>query len=756
MTASTVAGPYVEDPPPAVARKLDGVRDTAEVVHIQVATDMLDGQVFGERWLVATDRQLYLIPVDGVDAILQLPLAQVQGAAVQQLIGGGILEIACNEGPPERLHYSNSLHPKFVEVAAAIGRLMAGDDPELPTIVERTRCDTCQRLLPEKDGFCPFCLSKWSTFKRIASFLLPYRSRVLGLMLGSIAATGLGLLPPYVIKHIIDDVLTPGFEGSLSFADGLQLLSLLVGGLLGAQLLQWGAELFTGIMRADLSAWSSRDVRALLYQRLQFLPLRFYEKRQVGNLISRFMQDADRLEMLLLFFIPFVIANVMLLFGILGILLSMNWELTLYVLAPTPLIVVASLKRFKLMRLHWGRWANRWSRLSSHLHESINGIRIVKAFAQEDREARRFAARNEDLLNAVVVAERAWVTLYAISNFVMSFGIFFVWYFGGRRILDGDLTLGVLMAFISYIWQLYRPIQFFTHANNMITRAFAGAERIFEVIDAKPEPFSDPDAIPLPSLEGQVEFADVVFGYDPGKPVLKGVDLAVKPGEMIGLVGKSGAGKSTLINLICRFYDVDRGTLLIDGTDVRRLRLKDLRGQTGMVAQESFLFNASIYENISYARPAADFAEVMAAARAANAHEFIVQKPDGYDTRVGERGDKLSGGEKQRIAIARAILQDPRILILDEATSSVDTPTEKKVQEAIRRLVEGRTTFAIAHRLSTLRHADRLVVLDGGKVAEVGTHDELMAQEGIFFDLVQTQQQTTAVMAVGGAKEGSK
>ena len=759
MQISTIDTPYIETLPSELMAKLEPLRGDGEVVHMQVVADMADDGVFGEHWLVATDRQLYLFAVGDrrghADGIVRMPIDQIEGAEAQLLVGGGFLEVAQKSGPPMHLHYSNSLHPKFVEVAAGIVRLARGEDPELPTIVESTRCATCERLLPEKDGFCPFCLSKWVTFRRIASFLLPYKFKVLLLMVGSALITGLGLLPPFVIKHIIDDVLTPASTGRLGFEAGIGTLGLLVGGLLGAQLLGWGIELSTGFVRADLSAWSSRDVRAQLYRNLQFLPLRFYEKRQVGSLISRFMQDCDRLEMMLLFFIPFIISNILLFFGVFGLLLYMNWQLTLMVLAPTPFIVYASLKRFKLMRLHWGRWSTKWSRLTSHLNESINGIRIVKAFAQEKREEDRFSARNEDLWHTAVTAERVWVVLYAVSNFVMSFGIFLVWYFGGRQILNGELTLGVLMAFVSYIWQLYRPIQFFTNANNMITRSFAGAERIFEVIDATPESFADPDAVPLPQLKGRVEFRNVFFGYDPGKPVLKGVDLRVEPGEMIGLVGKSGAGKSTLINLICRFYDADRGAVSIDGKDIRGLKLEDLRGQIGMVAQESFLFNGSICENICYARPEASFEEIIRAAQAANAHEFIVQKPDGYDTKVGERGDKLSGGEKQRISIARAILHDPKILILDEATSSVDTPTEKKVQEAIQRLVQGRTTFAIAHRLSTLRNADRLVVIDEGKVAEVGTHQELLDKEGIFYNLVHTQQQTTSVMVVGGGKDGN-
>ncbi|HUW35506.1 MAG TPA: ABC transporter ATP-binding protein, partial [Planctomycetota bacterium] len=319
---------------------------------------------------------------------------------------------------------------------------------------------------------------------------------------------------------------------------------------------------------------------------------------------------------------------------------------------------------------------------------------------------------------------------------------------GGRSVLGGTMTMGMLMSFLAFLGMFYHPLQFFTRIIDYLTRSLTAAERVFEVLDTEPDVREADNALPMPKIDGRVEFRDVTFGYDPHKPVLHNVTLDVRPGEMIGFVGQSGAGKSTTISLICRFYDPQEGAICIDGTDVRTIKQHDYRSQLGIVLQDTFLFNGSIADNIRYAKPAATFEEIMAAAKIANAHDFIVQKPMGYDTRVGERGQALSGGERQRIAIARAVLHNPRVLILDEATSSVDTDTEKQIQEAIARLVKGRTTFAIAHRLSTLRNADRLVVLKDGKIEEMGTHDELLEKKGEFHRLVQLQQEMSRIKAV--------
>ena len=568
------------------------------------------------------------------------------------------------------------------------------------------------------------------------------------LALASIVATVAELIPPYVTKLIVDDVLVLPEGVEVEYDERLGLLGWLVLVLVGIRLLTWGAEWAHGWTVTWLSARVTADIRSQLYRRLELLSLQFYDKRQVGAVMSRVTTDSSRLQMFLVDGLPYIVIEAMMLLGILAALFMMSWSLAILVLIPVPLIMIWGYAFYRRMRKFFTRWMQSWSETMARVNEALTGIRVVKAFAQEKQEIRVFKRRNDKLTRIGIATEVNRGIFYKTMTLLTAAGVIIVWYYGGLEVIDGELTLGTLMAFYSYMMLLYGPLEWFGMVNSWMTRAMAGAERIFEIIDTPSEAYQDPNAVPMPNIEGRVTFDDVTFGYDKSKPVLHDIDLDVKPGEMIGLVGKSGVGKTTTVNLICRFYDVDRGSIAVDGVDLRDIRLEDLRSQIGIVLQEPFLFSGSIAENIGYGKPGATFDEIVEAARAAHAHDFIVTKPDGYDTLIGERGESLSGGERQRVSIARAILHDPRILILDEATSSVDVQTEKRIQDAVARLVKGRTTFAIAHRLSTLRNADRLLVMDAGRVVEMGTHRELLERKGAFYKLVQMQEEISQIIAI--------
>tara|TARA_B100000470_G_scaffold139098_1_gene107822 strand:+ start:26 stop:1612 length:1587 start_codon:yes stop_codon:yes gene_type:complete len=525
------------------------------------------------------------------------------------------------------------------------------------------------------------------------------------------------------------------------------MLVWLVVALLGVRVLASLSEVSHGRLAALIGNQVTADIRAAVFRCIERLSLAFHSKRETGAILSRLTRDTERLQDFLIEGLPYIIIEILTMTGILAFLFYMSWELTLWVLIPTPILVVGGHWFWRKMRPMWKRSWSKFEKLYGHINENLSGIRVVKAFAQEDGEIVKFNRHNHAAMNAGIQADQIEPGFWAAINFAGSIGMLLLWLIGGKHVIREEISLGTLIAFQGYMWMLYGPLEWLSQVNQWMTRAFTSAERIFELMDTVPESYDLENAIPLPEMEGKVEFKDVEFGYDKSKLVLKGVNLTVEPGEMIGLVGKSGAGKTTMINLVCRFFEVDNGLLEIDSIDLKKIRLEDLRGKIGIVLQDSFLFNSSIMENIAYAKPDATFEEIVEAAKIANAHHFILAKTDGYNTIVGERGNELSGGEKQRISIARAILHNPKILILDEATSSVDIETEKQIQEAISRLVKGRTTFAIAHRLSTLRNADRLVVLDEGKIVEVGNHAELMEKKGVFYKLVQTYQDISKAVA---------
>ena len=766
-----------------VRQKIQNVLTHDEEEFIRVSTDLNPDGTFGEQWVIVTDRRVIVVPIalspdsigaEETDGVVDVPIKELVSVQTELLVGGGRLEIEREKQPTLFVPYSSTLAEKFSEVARGLEQIRQQDEFLIKTELDQTRCLKCGRLLPEKDGICTACIRRLATLGRIASYLKPYIWRAVLLVLVSVVTIGSELIPPQISRRIVDDVIVPP-EGTAGSTDsrlaslGWYVLTLIgvrpegtVGSmdsrlallgwyaflLIGVRLLRWCSELVHGWTVSWLSARMTADIRSHLYRRLEMLSMQFYDNRRVGALMSRVTRDSDMLREFLVDGLPYLVINILMIAGILGVLFHMHWQLTLYMLIPIPFIIIWGSFFWRRMRRIFNKHGQSWAHLSAQLNEALAGIRVVKAFAQEVREIRAFEKRNTDLMLISRRTARHWLVFFALTSFLTGCGGLIIWLAGGVELLRGNLTLGTLQAFSHYMWLVYGPLEWLGRVNSWMTRAFAGAERIFEIIDASPEAYSDPEAIALEKIEGQVTFKSVTFGYDKSKPVLHGVDLDVAPGEMVGLVGKSGVGKTTTVNLIARFYDTDRGAIEIDGVNIRNIRLEDLRSQIGIVLQEPFLFSGTIAENIGYGNPGATFEEIMQAAQAANAHNFIVAKADGYDTNVGERGNNLSGGEKQRVSIARAILHDPRILILDEATSSVDVETEKEIQEAVAQLVQNRTTFAIAHRLSTLRNANRLVVLDGGKVVEVGTHSELMEKKGVFYDLVELQQQTSEIIGI--------
>ena len=706
-----------------------------EAERFETQGDLRRDNTLGASRLRVTDQAAYRY--EGDDLVGTYPLSDLTKPRVEDLVDASAL-VADFRGVPVELLRTTS--KRALGVAGAEKRLDAllkGD--ELPQLEDAIRlCPKCGRPLPENSEVCEACLDRGKTMRRLFAYAAPFKTRLWLNLALTLAGTVATLAPPKITQLIVDRALGQGGPGAQP-----HLLIPYVGLLV----LALAANAGLTVARGRNVAWLGREITVSiqhsLFEKLQSLSLSFYDKRNVGSIMSRMTNDTNQLYDVLIDGFPIVLNMLAVLIGVPLVMLLTNWQVAFWALLPIPFIMFG-VNRFR-RRMHrvWARNHHQRSRLSGALSGILQGERVVKAFYGESREIARFNRRITDLAGTSYTAESSWVSFFPLLILAMGMGGALVWYTGGRSVLGGAMTIGQLTMFVAYVAMLREPMMMLQRLFDWSTRALTAAERVFEVMDTPVDVQDAPDAVAMPAMSGQVSFHGVHFGYESAREVLHGVDLSVNPGEMIGLVGHSGAGKSTLINLLMRFYDPTQGHIEMDGVDLRKVRLEDFRKQVGVVLQESYLFPGSIKDNISYGRPGASLEEIMQAAQAANAHSFIANFPDGYDTYVGERGQRLSGGERQRIAIARAILHNPKVLILDEATASVDTETERMIQEAIEKLVEGRTVFAIAHRLSTLRNADRLVVIDDGRVAEAGTHEELMAKEGgIFRKLVEMQLET--------------
>jgi ATP-binding cassette, subfamily B, bacterial len=740
---------YIRQPaqlPPELRARIELAWD-AEPILLYALADLNQALVLGESWMALGASRIAVARPErsGGWAITSIDRARIRGVQLTPGLSANTLLLlgAPNEEPLAHVRYTQRQRGAFENIRFVLEESLAGRAvTPTPEDADRVYADAVAR--PVRDAQALVAGRESAVIFRLLGYLAPYRRHV-AIGLGAAAIVTLAsLVPPYLAGFLLDRVVRPAQAGAMGHAQAVRLAWLAVGAMAALYVVRQAAAHVRLRLMSVLGEWVARDLRSELYSHIQRLSLSFFSRKKTGSLITRVTADTDRLWEFIAFGVVDVSLSVVMLLGLGAVLLTLDWRLGLVMTLPVPLFCWMIYWHGERLNGRFIRAWRKWSRLTDVLGDTIPGIRVVKAFNQETREIGRFVDRNDAVTEEFNQIHRLWTTFWPLLMFAVHTTTVLVWVFAVPRLLGigHPLSAGVFVSFLLYTTMFVAPIEVIGQMVRTVNRATSSAHRVFEVLDSESEVRDIPEPVRLSPVRGRVEFDNVTFAYDGVRQILRGVSFEVQPGELIGLVGPSGGGKSTVVSLVARFYDATGGTVRIDGVDVRTLDTGHYREQIGIVLQDPYLFHGTVLENIRYGAPAASLGAVVAAAKAANAHDFICKLGQGYDTVVGERGHTLSGGERQRISIARAILHDPRILILDEATSSVDTETERQIQEALERLIAGRTVFAIAHRLSTLRRASRLFVVEKGRLAEAGTHRELLSKpNGIYRKLYELQLQ---------------
>ncbi len=739
-------------PPPAIVASLRQTGADVDRIQISIQTDInLIGE-YDPQWVIGTQSGVWVVDAAKPEEIVtSVQYGEVLEFRTQAVVGSGILQAKVGEQWLDLARYSNRLKYSFSRVSKRLDQLRLKEPFKIEVEDEQDprRCRTCGLMLEFSGEACPRCINRGAAVRRVFQLMRPYwggAAIMMVLLLTGIAITMIGpQLTRYLVNHVLD--VKEGSEQPfkfLNFYTPRERLLMVVAGLALTQICSAIVNILNGRLASRVATSITFDMRGRLISHLEQLSLSYYDKHSTGSLVVRVSSDTEAVQGFMSQLTSGFLMQILMVTISAFFMFTISAHLAVWALLLTPVVVMMTIIYYRVVYPRYERFWDRQSKQAGMINGLLTGIRVVKAFNQEDREFQRFQKSSSTLREARRSVDTSSATYYPIFSLIFTAGGWMVWYIGGKRVLTGDdLQLGDLMAFFGYLGLFYAPLQSLTQLTTWLTQFSTQMQRIFEVLDTPIAVSEASKPIPLPVMRGDIEFQNVVFGYSRQTPVLKNVSFKIDEGQMIGVVGRSGSGKTTIINLISRFYDVDEGRILIDGHNIREIGRDDLRRQIGVVLQEPFLFRGTLWQNLTYGRTDATVEAGIAASRAGNSHDFIMRQLHGYDTWVGERGAGLSGGERQRLSIARALLCEPRILILDEATSSVDSESELAIQSALSELVKGRTSIIIAHRLSTLRNCDRIMVIEEGKLVEQGTHPELMRLDGKYAKLVKIQTSVT-------------